>query len=93
MDLDIEYWCIYRYSVGPTLGECNTPWEAATEYFKRPIIERDDAAELRAAAKRYLARLDECEENRYPPGSIARLEKDAALQALRTALATTEEES
>lgn len=65
------------------------------EYYVNPIVvadapARDDAAELRAAAKRYLTRLEECEENQYPKGSIGHYEKNRALEALRAALAATE---
>jgi hypothetical protein len=66
-------------------------WEAAFSYaLGRKVVARNDAAELRAAAKRYLTRLEECEENQYPKGSIGHYEKNRALEALRAALAATE---
>lgn len=55
-----------------------------------PVVARDEAAELRAAVKLYLARLDDYEADQYPRGSIARLKKNKALEALRAALAASE---
>lgn len=57
-----------------------------------PPPARDEAAELRAAVKLYLARLDDYEADQYPRGSIARLKKNKALEALRAALAAPEEQ-
>lgn len=59
----------------------------------RPVMARDEAAELRAAVKLYLARLDDYEADQYPRGSIARLKKNKALKALRAALAASEGQS
>lgn len=53
-------------------------------------VPRDEAAELRAAVKLYLARLDDYEADQYPRGSIARLKMTKALEALRAALAAFE---
>lgn len=70
-------------------------WYVSQAYFEENLEPadapaRDPAAELRAAAKRYLTRLEECEENQYPKGSIGHYEKNRALEALRAALAASE---
>lgn len=82
------------------------PWSAPRDWMKeelgatwpevvgaalgRPVVARDEAAELRAAVKLYLARLDDYEADQYPRGSIARLKKNKALEALRATLAASE---
>lgn len=72
-------------------GTGSTPWEAANEAMpERQVAPRDEAAELRAAVKLYLARLDDYEADQYPRGSIALLKKNEALKALRAALAAFE---
>lgn len=74
-----------------TLG---SSWpEAVSEALGRPVVARDPAAELRAAAQRYLDELDGFGPARFDRATTADTDPlFEALDALRAALAATEGE-